>query len=262
MGLGFLCFQEKVALPEEETLTQQKRTASLTFIIIGLVSLGLSLGCSVGALAVQVPTPTSTPHKTPRPTYTFTPPSPPTFTPSPTPTPTSTPTETPIPTPTEIVEETEAPAEPVQQAPPQPAAPTDTPTPEEPTATPTPAFPFTVAYFIHDTGSAGETRMTAWIRVDYEPGRFKTLSGFQMKALAPDGNTYLSELSGSGFGDSTVKGTGDNHNMNTKLEFRPYTPGIYKIMLVEGDTQMSPEIEIALSADPMQYAHFDFAKQE
>ncbi len=103
--------------------------------------------------------------------------------------------------------------------------------------------------------------MTAWIRVDYEPGRFDTLSGFQMKALAPDGNTYLSELSGSGFGDSTVKGTGDNHNMNTKLEFTPYTPGTYKIMLVEGETQVSPEFEISISAEPMQYVHFDFFKQ-
>lgn len=105
--------------------------------------------------------------------------------------------------------------------------------------------------------------MTGWVRVDYDtPGYFKTLSGFQLKALAPDGNTYLSDVSGSGFGDSTVKGTGDNHNMNTKLEFVPYLAGLYKVMLVEGDTQVSPEIEINLSPDPMQYVHFDFFKQE
>jgi len=104
--------------------------------------------------------------------------------------------------------------------------------------------------------------MTAWIRVDYGPGQFKTLSGFQMKAIAPDGNEYLSEVSGPGFGDSTVKGTGDNHNMKTKLEFRPYTPGTYRVFLVEGGVQVSPEVELTLSADPLQYVHFDFFKTE
>ena len=83
-----------------------------------------------------------------------------------------------------------------------------------------------------------------------------------MKTVAPDGNVHLSELSGSGPGDSTVPGTGDNHWMNTKLELRPYTPGTYKLFLVEGDTQVSPEIEFNLSADPLQYIHFDFFKQE
>jgi hypothetical protein len=148
------------------------------------------------------------------------------------------------------------------ELPAEPVEPTPTPTPEAPTATPTPTYPFQVVYFTHDTGSPGETRMTAWIRVDYGPGQYKTLSGFQMKAIAPDGNTYLSEISGSGFGDSTIKGTGDNHNMNTKLEFKPYTPGPYKIFLVEGGTQVSPEIDITLNAEPRQYVHFDFSKQE
>jgi hypothetical protein len=50
--------------------------------------------------------------------------------------------------------------------------------------------------------------------------------------------------------------------MNTKLEFVPYTAGLYKIMLIEGEIQVSPEIEINLSANPLQYAHFDFYKQE
>jgi hypothetical protein len=239
----------------------QQKDLPLAVIILGLISLVLSLGCSVGALAVQVPTPTPTLRKTPRPTYTFTPYWTPTFTPSATPTETSTPTETPTPTPTETPKEAEPP-QPAQESPSEPAEPTATPTPEEPTATPTPAYPFEVVYFQHDTGSPGETRMTAWIRVDYGPGQFKSLSGFQMKALAPDGKTYLSEVSGSGFGDSTVAGTGDNHWMNSKLEFRPYTPGTYKIALVEGGVQVSPEVEINLSADPMQYVHFDFFKKE
>jgi len=240
-------------------MTQQYRFAWL--VVISLVA---SLACSVGALAVAQPTPTATPRKTPQPTYTFTPPATPTRTPTPTFTPTSTPTDTPLPTATPTPEGTEAAeAPPPPPPPPQPAEPTETPTPEEPTATPTPEFDFKVDRYIHDTGSPGQTRMTAWIRVDYDtPGYFKTLSGYQLKALAPDGNTYLSEISGGGFGDSTVKGTGDNHNMNTKLEFAPYTAGTYKIMLVEGDRQVSPEIEINLSANPLQYAHFDFYKHE
>jgi hypothetical protein len=226
-----------------------------------IVSLIFSLGCSIGSLVVQVPTPTPTRYKTPRPTYTFTPEWTATFTPSPT----ATDTATPVPTPTETATPTETPegeaAEPVaQQPPPAPVEPTATPTPEEPTATPTPEYPFQVVYYIHDTGSPGETRMTAWIRRDSGPGLFKTLSGFQVKALAPDGNTYLSEMSGTGPGDSTVKGTGDNHNMNTKLEFRPYTPGDYVISLVEGGVQVSPEIKLSLSAEPRQYVHFDFFK--
>ncbi len=83
-----------------------------------------------------------------------------------------------------------------------------------------------------------------------------------MKVQAPDGQTYLSELSGEGTADSTVIGTGDNHPMNTKLEIRPYTPGTYKVHLEEGGVQVSQEIELNLSADPLQYVHFDFFKQE
>jgi hypothetical protein len=119
-----------------------------------------------------------------------------------------------------------------------------------------------VVYYQHDTGSPGETRITGWIRADYGPGQFKTLSDFQIKATAPDGNTYLSEPSGSGAGDSTVQGTGDNHLMNTKLEIRPYTPGLYKFHLVEGGVQVSPEVELTLTADPLQYVHLDFFKSE
>jgi hypothetical protein len=50
--------------------------------------------------------------------------------------------------------------------------------------------------------------------------------------------------------------------MNTKLEIRPYTPGLYKIQLVEGGVQVSPESEINLTAEPQQYVHFEFFKQE
>jgi len=231
-------------------------------IIVALVGIGLSLACSAGKLVVLAPTPTSTPFKTPKATYTFTPEWTPTFTPTytPTPTDTPTPTNTPVPTPTEVPAEDTSPPPPPPPA--APAEPTATPTPSEPTATPEPEFPFEVVYFTHPTGSPGQTRMTGWIRVDYAPGIYSTLAGYQIKAIAPDGNTYLSDTSGPGHADSTVPGTGDNHFMNTKLEFTPYLPGPYTIYLVEGGLQVSPEIQIDLSADPLQYVHFDFAKSE
>jgi hypothetical protein len=235
-------------------------------VIFGLVGLGVSLGCSVGSLIVQVNTPTPTPFKTPQPTFTFTPNWTPTFTPSPlptdTPSPTPTFTSTPTPHPTEANAPEPAQAAVEAAAPPPPVEPEATPLPAEPEATPTPAFPFSVVYYTHDTGSPGETRITGWIRMDIGPGQFKTLSDFQIKALAPNGNTYLSDPSGSGTADSTMAGTGDNHWMNTKLEIRPYTPGLYKIQLVEGGVQVSPEVEINLSAEPRQYVHFEFFKQQ
>lgn len=252
-------------------MLQENRFTS-SFAIILLISLVLSLGCSIGALLVQVPTPTPTPNKTPQPTFTITPVWTATFTPTPTPTetvtPTPTSTHTPSPTPTEPAEDEEEtasvsepaaapPPEPVVEAPVSPIQP-----PAEPTTPPTPAYPFNVVYYQHDTGSPGETRFTGWIRIDYAPGQFTTLAGFQIKAVAPDGNTYLSELSGGGTADSTVAGTGDNHRMNTKLEIRPYTPGVYKIQLVEGGTQVSAEVELTLNAEPRQYVHFDFFKTE
>jgi hypothetical protein len=78
--------------------------------------------------------------------------------------------------------------------------------------------------------------------------------------VAPDGQTYLSDVSGTGTADSTSPGTGDNHKMNTKLEIHPYTAGTYKVSLVEGGTQVSPEIEITFGAEPLQYIHVEFFK--
>jgi len=242
-------------------MTMKHHSARLAIYLLALIL--FSMSCSVGKLLVQVPTPTVPPRKTIQPTFTFTPPATATYTPTPTPTVTSTPTptDTPTPTPTETPAE-EQPRQEAPPPPPPPSEPTATPTPEEPTATPTPAFPFKVVYFQHDTGSPGETRMTGWVRVDYGPGRFKSLANFQMNVVAPDGQEYLSEMSGPGATDSTVPGTGDNHLMNTKFEIRPYTPGPYKVYLVEGGVQVSPEIEINLSANPLQYTHFDFFKEE
>lgn len=243
----------------------QKQFILSLYLAIGLI---FSLGCSAGKLLVQAAPPTPTVEKTVRPTYTFTPLPTATYTPTPTFTSTSTPTPTntltPSPTPTPAPEEAEAaappPPPPAEPAP--PPSPADTPTPEEPTPTPTPEFEFQVTYATHPTGSPGETRITAWIREDGEPGHWNTLAGYQVQAIAPDGNTYLSEPSGDGFSDSTVPGTGDNHWMNTKLEIRPYTPGDYRLSLVNGGIQVSPEVQINLSADPLQYLHLDFFKQK
>ncbi len=177
---------------------------------------------------------------------------------------TTPPTETPLPTdtppPTDPPEANEASAaESAPPAPPPPPAePTATPIPEEPTPTPEPEFPFSVTYFTHDTGSPGEVRMTAWIRRDSGPGIYKTLAGFQLNVTAPDGSTHLSEVSGPGTADSTMPGTGDNHRMNTKVEIRPYTAGEYTVFLEEGGVQVSPATKVNLSANPLQYVHFEF----
>ncbi len=263
-------------------LAKNLRNPLTLTIILSLSGLMINLGCSLGALVVQVSTPTPTPFKTPKPTFTFTPNWTATFTPSLTPTPshTPTPTETPIPASndnaegevitdtTEIITDTtqattEPPPtpEPLVDAPTEPPVPTNTPTPEEPTATPTPAYPFSIVPIPHNTGSPGETRMTAWVVKisDASAGRFNTLPGYRMRVVAPDGNTYFSEVSGDGFADSTVAGAGDNHRMNTKLEIRPYTAGTYQVSLVDGaDVQVSPEVEVVFEAEPRQYIHFDF----
>lgn len=256
---------------KKKSLTRPTHKPIWLWGVIIFISIVATLGCSVGTLLVQVPTPTLSVEKTRQPTFTITPIK--TATPTPTATPTETSTATPTPTHTPTPSPTSgdtsaAPAQPAQSAQPaaapvEPAAPAEpppTPTPAEPTATPTPAFPFNVVYYQHDTGSPGETRITGWIRLDIGPGQFKTLSNFQIKAVAPDGNTYLSEPSGSGTADSTAPGTGDNHRMNTKLEIKPYTPGVYKIQLVEGGVQVSQEIEVTLNAEPRQYTHLEFFK--
>jgi hypothetical protein len=252
--------------PEDFSIRYHEKRGLMVFALTLLLTVLISLGCSAGKLLVQATTPTPTRLKTPRATYTFTPEWTATFTPSPTPTvtptPTPTPTKTPSPMPTEALddEEASAPAPPPQAA--APVVPTETPTPEEPTPIPEPDYPFDIVYFVHDTGAPDFTRMTMWVREDFGPGFFNTLDGYQMKAVGPDGSTHLSDLSGLGFGDSTVKGTGDNHNMNAKLEFAPYTAGTYLISLVEGGVQVSPEIEVVLTTDPQQYIHFDFFWQK
>ena len=242
-------------------LTRDRSVSNLLLVII-LVG---SLGCSVGRLLVRVPTPTPEPTMTPRPTFTFTPyytpTSPPTatitFTPIP---PTETPTAAPTHTPEQATAEPESPTA-TPQPPantPAPQPPADTPTPEQPTATPTPEFPFTIAPYIHDTGSAVETRVTAHVvkEIDFSTGSFETLTGYQVVIVDPLGQEHQSNMSG-GRNHSTGEGLGDDHWFNTEVKVAPYTPGTYRVRLMKDGVQQSPESEFTLAATPFQYIHLD-----
>lgn len=227
-----------------------------------------SLGCSFGRLLVRMPTPTPVPTKTPRPTFTFTPYVPPTPMPMPTSTFTPVPateTLTPMPTPTpqEATAEPEPPTATPQPPPPPtntpvPQLPTDTPTPELPTATPTPQYAFIITPYIHDTGSAVETRVTAHVvkEIDFSVGSYDTLTGYQVVLVDPLGQEHLSGLSG-GRNHSTGEGLGDDHWFNTEVKVAPYTPGTYRTWLVKDGVQQSSEVEFSMAASPYQYVHLD-----
>jgi hypothetical protein len=242
------------------------RWKTLTSLWLVIVLAG-SLSCSFGRLLVQVPTATPAPTKTPRPTFTFTPYLTPTLLPTSTSTSTPIPpTETLTPAPTQTSEAaTGEPESPPTAPPPQPPTntpvpqpPTDTPTPEAPTATPTPQFPFTIAPYIHNTGSAVETRVTAHVvkEIDFSTGSYDTLTDYQVVLVDPTGQEHLSNMSG-GRNHSTGEGLGDDHWFNTEVKVSPYTPGTYRAYLVKDGVQQSPEIEFTLAASPYQYVHLD-----
>lgn len=246
-----------------KALKRQKTLTSLWLVI----ALAGSLSCSVGRLLVQMPTATPAPTKTPRPTFTFTPYLTPTLLPTSTPTSTPVPpTETLTPTPTQTPEAaTDVPELPTAPPPPPPtntplpqAAPTDTPTPEAPTATPTPQFPFTITPYIHNTGSAIETRVTAHVvkEIDFSTGSYDTLVGYQVVLVDPTGQERLSNMSG-GRNHSTGEGLGDDHWFNTEVKVAPYTPGTYRAYLVKDGVRQSSEMEFSLAASPFQYVHLD-----
>lgn len=228
-------------------------------LVVALVG---SLGCSVGTLLVRVPTPTPLPTKTPRSTFTFTP----NWTPTPSPTSTSTPTPIPptaTPTPAVTPTPTAAPATdtpvPRPTHTPVPQPPTATPTPAPPTATPTPQYPFTVTPYIHNTGPALETRVTAHVAriINASTGDVPDLYGYQVVLVDSQGREHLSNMSG-GRNHSTGAGLGDDHWFNTEVKIAPYTPGAYRAWLVKDDVQQSPEIEFTVAASPFQYVHLDF----
>lgn len=224
-----------------------------------LLVLAGSLGCSVGTLLVRVPTPTPEPTKTPRPTFTFTP----NWTPTPLPTPTATftpipPTDTPIPEASEATAEaaapTDTPGPPTNT--PVPAPPTNTPTPAPPTATPTPAYAYICELFTHPTGGPQYTYITAsaykWI--DKANSAAEAQAGYVLVTIGPGGE-HKSTVSGPGANHSRGAGLGDNHMMNMKVEFQPYTPGDYRAYLSRDGTQVSNEVQFNMSGGPLTYAH-------
>ena len=82
--------------------------------------------------------------------------------------------------------------------------------------------------------------------------------GYQMRLVDPNGGIHLSDVSGVGGADSTCADCGDNRRMNMKVEIPGYVPGVYHVILVQGEKQMSPEVTFTLAADPLQYVHVDF----
>jgi hypothetical protein len=240
-------------------LTRRKSLPSLVLVIM-LMS---SLGCSVGRLLVQAPTPTLAPTKTPRPTFTFTPNWTPTLFPTPTITstplpPVATPTPEATATPEAVaVVPTDTPPPPPPTNTPVPQPPTDTPTPAPPTATPAPAYPFVCQLITHPTGNPQYTYITGSVHkwVDQSQGNAAAQTGYVLVIIGPAGE-YTSTVSGPGTTDSRGPGLGDNHAMNMKVEFAPYTPGEYRGYLALNGQQVSDEIQFTMQSDPQTYAHF------
>jgi hypothetical protein len=240
-------------------LTRRKALPSLVLAIM-LVS---SLGCSVGRLLVQAPTPTLAPTKTPRPTFTFTPNWTPTLFPTPTITstplpPAATPTPEATATPEAVaVVPTDTPPPPPPTNTPVPQPPTDTPTPAPPTATPAPAYPFVCQLITHPTGNPQYTYITGSVHkwVDQSQVNAAAQTGYVLVIISPAGE-YTSTVSGPGTTDSRGPGLGDNHAMNMKVEFSPYTPGEYRGYLALNGQQVSEEIQFTMQSDPQTYAHF------
>lgn len=200
---------------------------------------------------VYPPTLTSTPTRPPTPTNTRVP----TWTPSPTYTPTATrvPTDTPVPTPTDTptpVPPSEAPASPSESKP--------------PTSTPTPEFPYDAVAEVFDTGTPQMTRVTGmvWRIISVNMALYDGEPGYQMRLVDPNGGMHLSDVSGLGGTDSTCRDCGDNQKMNMKVEIRPYVPGTYRVTLMQGDEQMSREVEFTLAPSPQQYVHVNFVPWE
>jgi len=195
------------------------------------------------------PTLTFTPTRPPTPTNTRVP----TWTPSPTYTPTATrvPTDTPVPTPTDTptpIPPSEAPA---SRSASESSAPTPTPTPE---------FPHDAVAEVFDTGIPQMTRVTGmvWRIISVSMALYDGEPGYQMRLVDPNGSVHLSDVSGLGGTDSTCRDCGDNQKMNMKIEIRPYVPGTYRVTLMQGDEQMSREVEFTLAPSPQQYVHVNF----
>lgn len=198
--------------------------------------------------------PTSTPPRAPTATNTRVP----TWTPSPTRTPTATrvPTDTPVPTPTDTP----------PPPPPAPAGAASLPASVPPPVPPTPShgFSYDVMLDQFDTGTPRLTRITGmvWKIVDVNLAEYTGEPGYQMRVVDTYGRVHLSEVSGIGGTSSTCSDCGDSQRMNMKVEIPPYVPGTYRVSLVRGEEQMSPEVEFTLAAYPAQYVHVHFVPLE
>lgn len=230
MGAAQQAEQRPVAQPQAERGLTWQMPATPTALV--------QPGQASAPHANRSPTPTNTlvPTWTPSPTYT------PSATPIPTDTRVPTPSNTPVPPPT------------------SPAPATATPSPAPPTPTPGPAYPFEAALSVFDTGTPQMTRVTGmvWKIIDVNVALYDAEAGYQMRLVGPGGVVYMSDVSGTGGTDSTCPGCGDNQRMNMKIEVPPYMPGAYRVTLVKGDQQMSPELGFTLAASPQQYVHVSF----
>jgi hypothetical protein len=198
--------------------------------------------------------PTSTPPRAPTATNTRVP----TWTPSPTRTPTATrvPTDTPVPTPTDTP----------PPPPPAPGSAAPLPASVPPPATPSPShgFPYDVMLEHFDTGTPRLTRITGmvWQVIDINMAIYDGEPGYQMRVVDTNGRVHLSEVSGIGGTSSTCSDCGDSQRMNMKVEIPPYVPGAYRVSLVRGEEQTSPEVEFTLAPYPAQYVHVHFVPLE
>jgi hypothetical protein len=111
-----------------------------------------------------------------------------------------------------------------------------------------------------DTGTPQMTRVTGmvWSVVNVNLALYEGQAGYQMHLTDPNGNEQVSDVSGRGGTDSTCSDCGDNQTMNMKIEKRPYVPGVYHVVLMQGDKQVAPEVEFTLAASPQQYVHINF----
>lgn len=87
-------------------------------------------------------------------------------------------------------------------------------------------------------------------------GNAKPQAGYVLVVIGPSGE-YKSEVSGPGAADSKGQGLGDNHPMNMKVEFQPYVPGDYRVYLTQDGEQVSNEVQLTMSSDPLTYAHVE-----
>jgi hypothetical protein len=98
------------------------------------------------------------------------------------------------------------------------------------------------------------TGLVAIVRSENPPD-YLFPGGYRMRVTDPAGQVHYSEVTGEGSpGHSRCPGCGDDHPANMKVEFTPYIAGAYKVALLQGDTQVSSEVEI--QAEPLEHYYW------